>query len=250
MKALKKYSGILLAFICTFILCIPVYAKDKVYVNDYFQYTVADESVTIVNYYGKDSEVTVPSMIAGNPVNTIAAGAFSGNDKVTKVNLPDTIMTIEEKAFSGSQTVVFDSNTDHPDERKPSGTESGSGTSSNNEKKNTTGSQSSSDSNSSKDNNSASSTEADKSTASGTDKSSGENGGVDVQEADLEDAPSVDESGKNGTGKPESESADKKNAKEQEGKSKKSQTAAVVIVVIILLAAVAFLFVKKKKDEE
>lgn len=96
-----------------------VFASDSIYVYEYFQYTTEDASVTILSYYGTDSEVTVPSMIAGNPVNTIASGSFSSNDSVMKIHLPDTVMTVEEAAFSESQTVVFNSNTDEATEWQP-----------------------------------------------------------------------------------------------------------------------------------
>ena len=82
------------------------------YVDGYLRYIVEDGSVTITGYNGRESEVTVPSKIAGTPVNTIGAGAFANSSTVTKVNLPDTIMTIEEGAFNIGQTVVYSSNTD------------------------------------------------------------------------------------------------------------------------------------------
>ena len=77
------------------------------YVHGYFRYTVADDSVTITAYTGDEEVVTIPSMIAGNPVNTIASGAFSGAEHTTTVYLPDTIMTVESGAFSAVQSVVF-----------------------------------------------------------------------------------------------------------------------------------------------
>ena len=241
MKTLKKYSSILLAFICTFILCIPVYAKDKVYVNDYFQYTVADESVTIINYYGKDSEVTVPAMIAGNPVNTIATGAFSGNDAVMKINLPDTIMTIEEKAFSGSQTVVYNSNTSNPEERKPTAEAGAAGSTSG-----TTGN--------------ASGTTSGTQGANGTDANGTSGGaqttgndvtnqtaGVDVQEADIEDAPVVNESDK-------SKADNKKDTDEKKSKQNKAKQKYKIIIIILVvvgvLEACVYIYSKKKHKKD
>ena len=83
------------------------------YVEGYLRYTVEDGSVTIAGYNGGESEVTIPSKIAGVPVNTIASGAFSNASAVKKINLPDTIMTIEEGAFAQGQTIVYNSNTDN-----------------------------------------------------------------------------------------------------------------------------------------
>jgi len=94
---------------CVIFICAPLRAKAaEVFTNGYFQYVVEDHSVKIVSYFGTQEEVTVPNMIAGNPVNEIAKDAFAGNQDVKKVNLPDTIMTIEEGAFGEGQTVVYD----------------------------------------------------------------------------------------------------------------------------------------------
>lgn len=107
----KRTGGVLLAVIafCVIFICAPLRAKAaEVFTNGYFQYVVEDHSVKIVSYFGTQEEVTVPNMIAGNPVNEIAKDAFAGNQDVKKVNLPDTIMTIEEGAFGEGQTVVYD----------------------------------------------------------------------------------------------------------------------------------------------
>ena len=77
------------------------------YVYGYFHYTVADDSVTITGYTGDEEVVKIPSMIAGNPVNTIASGAFAGAENTATIYLPDTIMTVESGAFSAVQSVVF-----------------------------------------------------------------------------------------------------------------------------------------------
>lgn len=109
-KSVNKIVFVLLLGICMCGITIKAFAATE-YVDGYLRYMVADGSVTITGYNGRESEVTVPSKIAGVPVNTIAAGAFSNASTVTKVNLPDTIMTIEEGAFTVGQTVVYNSNT-------------------------------------------------------------------------------------------------------------------------------------------
>ena len=83
---------------------VPVCAAE--YVHGYLHYTVADDSVTITAYTGDEEDVTVPSMIGGNPVNVIAGGAFAGSS-AKMVYLPDTIMSVEEGAFSSGQSVVY-----------------------------------------------------------------------------------------------------------------------------------------------
>ncbi len=86
----------------------------QIYTEGYFEYQVKEDSVTICGYYGKETEVTVPAMIAGNPVSKIAKGVFGNTATVKKVYLPDTIMTIEEGAFQNGIDIVYNSNTDQP----------------------------------------------------------------------------------------------------------------------------------------
>ena len=90
------------------------FADDTIYTEGTLYYTVNNESVTIVGCFGKDAEVTVPAMIAGYPVNTIASGAFAENEYVQTLYLPDTISTVEPGAIGDWIYVVYNANTDHP----------------------------------------------------------------------------------------------------------------------------------------
>lgn len=121
-RNLKKLFLILTICISFCSMTITAFATTE-YVDGYLRYTVEDGSVTIIGYNGKESEVTIPSKIAGVPVNTIASGAFSNSTKVTKVNLPDTIMKIEEGAFGVGQTVVYNSNTNDTTITEPEDTQ-------------------------------------------------------------------------------------------------------------------------------
>ena len=87
------------------------------YTEGYFEYEVADQSVTITGYFGEKTEVTVPAAIAGYPVNTIAAGAFK-DTTVRKLNLPDTIMTIGQDAITQGIQVNYNSNLSEEDAQK------------------------------------------------------------------------------------------------------------------------------------
>ncbi len=81
------------------------HADDTVYSEGYFYYTINDQSVTIVGYFGNETEVTVPSSIAGYPVNAIAPGAFA-NTTVKVLHLPDTIRAVGEGG-TGEADVSF-----------------------------------------------------------------------------------------------------------------------------------------------
>ena len=111
MQRLFKY---ILTFLCALLVFpIQVHAAD-IYTEGYLEYRVEDDAISICGYFGSESEVTVPAFIAGYPVSEIASGAFEDAETVEKVNLPDTIMRIEEGAFGRNQTVVYDSNTSDP----------------------------------------------------------------------------------------------------------------------------------------
>ena len=87
---------------------------DTVYTEGTLYYKIGNDSITIVGCFGKKEEITVPAMIAGYPVNTIAKGAFTDNKYLKKLNLPDTISKVEEGAIPEGLKVIYNANTDHP----------------------------------------------------------------------------------------------------------------------------------------
>lgn len=102
---------------CVVTAALPVsadLADDTVYTEGALYYTVANDSITITGYFGRDEEVTVPAMIAGTPVNTIASGAFTGNKYLKTLKLPDTISKIENGSIGEDIRVIYNANTDHP----------------------------------------------------------------------------------------------------------------------------------------
>ncbi len=106
---MKKVLAIFLAFA----LFVPVtaFAAGTVYTEGFLNYTVTDGSITIVGCFGDNGTLTVPNMIAGDPVNTIAAGAFVGNAALKEVILPDSITTVEEGAFGTGVKVTWNNRT-------------------------------------------------------------------------------------------------------------------------------------------
>ena len=123
---MKKLIPVLLSLFMALAMTATALAA-TVYTEGALHYTIADESITITGYFGKDAAVTVPASIAGIPVNTIAKGAFTDNDNVKTVDLPDTITAVEEGAFASGITVNYNSNVNggntpgdsKPDESKP-----------------------------------------------------------------------------------------------------------------------------------
>ena len=118
---MKKLIPVLLSLLMALAMTATALAA-TVYTEGALHYTIADESITITGYFGKGAAVTVPASIAGIPVNTIAKGAFTGNDNVKTVDLPDTITAVEEGAFASGITVNYNSNVNGgntPDDNKP-----------------------------------------------------------------------------------------------------------------------------------
>ena len=94
--------------------------EETVYTEGFFYYTIQDQSITIVGYFGKETTVTVPSAIAGIPVNGIASEAFAGTN-VQILYLPETIMNLGENAtgnaevrFTGQPTITLPPATEQP----------------------------------------------------------------------------------------------------------------------------------------
>ena len=103
---------------------LPSIALAETYAHGYLRYEVADQSVTITGYEGREETVTVPAMIGGNPVNTIASGAFADATTVRAVYLPDTVISVEQGAFGVGQAVVFGWRTENAGAPEDNGFES------------------------------------------------------------------------------------------------------------------------------
>lgn len=114
---MKKLAAILSALLM--ILAITPAAFAAVYTEGYFHYTIEDESITITGYFGSEETVTVPAMIAGIPVNTIASGAFAESG-IKVLNLPDTITSIESGAIDLGVKINYNSNLPQGGQTQPS----------------------------------------------------------------------------------------------------------------------------------
>lgn len=106
-KTSKRYFFLLVVFLAfTWFPCMGTALADTVYTEGDFYYELQDESIVITGYFGSDTEITLPDKIAGYPVSKIVSGAFMGTT-VKVINLPDTIMTIEENAIAAGITVNY-----------------------------------------------------------------------------------------------------------------------------------------------
>lgn len=64
-----------------------------------YRYDIHNGEVKIQKYFGTDTKVDVPSTIENTPVTCIDSGAFSENETITQVTVPDGIKTIGHEAF-------------------------------------------------------------------------------------------------------------------------------------------------------
>lgn len=60
-----------------------------------------DGTVKITRYCGESSELVIPAELDGRPIRVIGEGAFSDNGELGSVVIPEGILAIEDRAFSG-----------------------------------------------------------------------------------------------------------------------------------------------------
>lgn len=67
-----------------------------------FSYSVNPDNSAVINgYIGTRSEVVIPAIIHGHKVVGVDAGAFDGNEELTKVVLPEYLEAVGDYAFRG-----------------------------------------------------------------------------------------------------------------------------------------------------
>ena len=71
-----------------------------------YVYTVTDGNVTIEDYLGTDTEIVIPSTIAGKPVTEIGPMSFWMDDNMTSVVIPEGVTTIGKQAFNGNDNLA------------------------------------------------------------------------------------------------------------------------------------------------
>ncbi len=84
----------------------PVY-WDALVEGDYFYTIVNDTYVNITMYLGSNTELAVPSSLAGLPVQTIADNVFRNKNLYGTLTIPNTIISIGSYAFTGNYNLEF-----------------------------------------------------------------------------------------------------------------------------------------------
>lgn len=91
-----------------FLLLLPfsVSAADQeTYSSGHFYYHAYPGYVSISGYLGMETEVEIPSSLAGKPVSEIEDHAFDGCGSVKQITIPDTVTKIGVDAFKGAEAL-------------------------------------------------------------------------------------------------------------------------------------------------
>lgn len=81
--------------------------------EDYLYRTGKDGTLEILKYLGEESHVSIPEFIDGAEVESVGYGAFSENEQIEEVTIPDTVTALQYGAFhscSNLKTVTFAGN--------------------------------------------------------------------------------------------------------------------------------------------
>ena len=79
--------------------------EDNIYSFGHFYYHYHEGYVSICGYLGRETEVVIPSSIAGKPVSEIESGSFNGCNTIEIITVPDTVVLVYEDSFTGSSSL-------------------------------------------------------------------------------------------------------------------------------------------------
>ena len=92
-------KNIILAVIIFILTFVSVGAEDFSY-EDFIYTILPDGTVEISRYNGEEMEITIPVEIEGISVTSIGESAFSYNESLTQIVLPESVISIGDHAFT------------------------------------------------------------------------------------------------------------------------------------------------------
>lgn len=104
-KIMKKLISIVLACVLMLALAVTASADDTTYSYGHFYYHDHDGYVSIAGYLGSETDIEIPSSIAGKPVSEIESGAFDNADSAQTITVPDTVVITYPDSFEGADSL-------------------------------------------------------------------------------------------------------------------------------------------------
>ena len=109
-------TALTLAMLLSVCFAMTITASAASYTSGYYKYTVSGGNATITDVSSDlDGDVTIPSTLDGYTVTAIGQDSFRGNNNLTSIVIPDTVIAINPYAFkycTGITSVIFGSNLD------------------------------------------------------------------------------------------------------------------------------------------
>ena len=99
---MKKIISIMLTFVFILAFAVTASADDTTYSYGHFYYHDHDGYVSIAGYLGSETDIEIPSSIAGKPVSEIESGAFDGCGSIERITVPDTVVMVYGDSFTGA----------------------------------------------------------------------------------------------------------------------------------------------------
>ena len=81
------------------------YYATKIIINGDFMWGINDDENILVSYFGNDTEVVLPQSCNGENY-VIATDVFKNNTSITSIEIPNTIIGVEENAFEGCTSLA------------------------------------------------------------------------------------------------------------------------------------------------
>lgn len=107
----RKITGFFIMFTLISLVTITAHAYKYTEYGDHLYYQINEDGagITITDYYGAPTEITIPSEIEGLPVTGIGDDAFANCYSLTNINIPGSVTSIGFEAFYNC-TVLSDVN--------------------------------------------------------------------------------------------------------------------------------------------
>ncbi len=78
---------------------------EEIIVDGDFGYVLAEGVAQLCAYYGEATVLDLPEELGGHSVTAITEGTFAKNDKLTQINVCNSVVNVAEGAFSGCTTL-------------------------------------------------------------------------------------------------------------------------------------------------